>query len=92
MTEVSVRFFGAARSLAGASATRVSVAQELPKVTDILEELVFRFGPEMATLLDYSSIAIEDDIVSIDTVVVAGSEVVILPPVSGGAAGEPWSP
>jgi molybdopterin converting factor subunit 1 len=79
---VRVRLFARARDLAGAGA----VVVELPDGATVAD-LRRRLGeahPRLAPLLSRSAFAVDDAFAGDDQALHAGSEVALLPPVSGG--------
>ena len=82
MTTVTVRLFARARDLAGAEALSV----ELPPgatVADLRRKLAGAV-PALAGLLERSAIGVNEEYAADDTLIPAGAEVAIIPPVSGG--------
>lgn len=81
---VRVRLFAALREAAGTSEDSVAAAT-LPQ---LLETLCARYGPTFRARLAVSSVLIDGQHVrrDADIAVPDGSEVALLPPVSGGAA------
>ena len=79
-----MRFFAAARDAAG---TR-ELTLDAGSLGDLLDDLRSRHGPEFAAVLATARIWVngEDPADGDHTHLVAGDEVAILPPVSGGAA------
>lgn len=80
---VNVRLFAAVREAAGAGEVRVGAAPLPVLLTDLCE----RFGPTFAERLAVCSVLVDGDAVARDAAVDVpdGAEVVLLPPVSGGA-------
>jgi molybdopterin converting factor subunit 1 len=79
---VRVRLFARARDLAAADAVSV----DLPAGATVAE-LRRRLGdtqPALGPLLAKSAVAVNEEFAGDDTVVPAGAEVALLPPVSGG--------
>jgi molybdopterin converting factor subunit 1 len=82
MMTLTVHLFARARELAGADA----VALELPPgatVAELRRTLAGRF-PALAGLLDRSAVAVNHDFADDVRVLLAGDEVAVIPPVSGG--------
>jgi len=79
---VFVHLFGAARERAGLHVLEVQVR---PPATagDVAAQLVLHHG-ELGDLLRTSAIAVDHEFATPDTLVAEGSEVALLPPVSGG--------
>lgn len=82
MATVSLRLFAAAREAAGCAALDI----EAHTVGEVLDYARERFGPDFAAVLAASRVWVDgDEPRSGDATVVAdGSEVAVLPPVSGG--------
>lgn len=82
---MKVLYFARARELAG---TKIEDTDEFDGLTvaEVLAELSLRFGPEFATLVERSTIMVDDSIVTSDRYDEhsVGGELAILPPVSGG--------
>lgn len=79
---VHVRLFARARDLAGADVLRV----ELPDgatVADLRRRLAAEH-PALASLLERSALAVENEFAADSRVLSADAEVALLPPVSGG--------
>lgn len=76
-----VVLLGPARQLAGTGHVDV----EGSTVAEVTDELVRRFGPPFAALLDVSRIWVDGEPADAARVVDEHSELSILPPVSGGA-------
>lgn len=77
-----VRLFARARDLAAADAVTV----ELPPgatAGDLRRALAVAY-PALASLLERSALAVGDDFAGDDLVLPAGTEIALLPPVSGG--------
>jgi molybdopterin converting factor small subunit len=82
MMRFTVRLFARARDLAGADVIAVELA-EGSTVRD-LRGAVARACPALAGLLERSAIALAHDFAGDERVVLAGVEIALLPPVSGG--------
>ncbi len=84
---VTVRLFAAVREAAGTSELTVEAA----KLPDLLADLRERFGEPFARRLDLCTVLLDGSAVAHDlpVEVADGSEVVLLPPVSGGAGMHP---
>jgi molybdopterin converting factor subunit 1 len=81
---VHVRLFARARDLAGADSLRV----ELPEgatVTDLRRQLAADC-PSLASLLERSALAVENEFAADSLRLSAKAEIALLPPVSGGEA------
>lgn len=82
---VRVRLFASLRDAAGSA----EVEAQAGPLTDVLDDLRRRYGEPFSARLAVSSILVDGDAVSGAAVaavdVADGSEVVLLPPVSGGA-------
>jgi molybdopterin converting factor subunit 1 len=79
---VAVRLFARARDLAGADLVRV----ELPEgatVSDLRRGLG-RQCPALASLLEKSALAVDNEFAREDQPLTPGAEVALIPPVSGG--------
>lgn len=76
-----LRLFASAREAAGTG--RVEI--DAPTVGALIDEAVRRFGPGLGELLPSCQIWCNGDPAVASDPVVAGDEVAILPPVSGGA-------
>lgn len=82
MMFVHVRLFARARDLAGSDA----VAIELPdgaRVGDLRRALA-EAHPRLASLLEKSALAVNNEFAEDDVVVPTNAELALLPPVSGG--------
>jgi sulfur-carrier protein len=80
---VPVRMFARARDLAGADALRI----ELPEgatVADLRRQLAVAC-PALASLLERSALAVDNEFAGDTQVLSANAEVALLPPVSGGS-------
>lgn len=82
MARVTLRLFAAAREAAGTG----SVTIEAATLGELLVEARRRFGEELGAVLDGSRVWVDgDEPLSGDaTALVDGSEIAVLPPVSGG--------
>jgi molybdopterin synthase sulfur carrier subunit len=80
---VTLRLFAAAREAAGVT----SVPFEATTLDDLLDAARAQFGGEFAAVLDAARVWVdgEDAPAGGATVLTDGSEVAVLPPVSGGA-------
>jgi len=78
----TVKLFAAARQLAGAE----EVTIELPEGATVAElrAALAEAHPALAELLPSAMIAVNTSYVANDAVVAAGSEIAVIPPVSGG--------
>lgn len=81
---VRVRLFAALREAAGTGEDEVAPG----RLPELLELLCERYGQTFRTRLSVSSVLIDGQHVArtADLVVESGSEIALLPPVSGGAA------
>ena len=82
MARVSLRLFAAAREAAGTS----SITLDHETVGEVLDDARSRFGPEFSAVLAGSRVWLDGDEPGAGdaTPVSEGSEVAVLPPVSGG--------
>lgn len=80
--QVTVLLFAQARQIAGASEVSVNV-ESTPTVRDLRQQISKQF-PQLAELLNRSSIAVNQSYAADDDVVPQGVEVAMIPPVSGG--------
>jgi len=81
--KVNVHLFARARDVAGAS----TVTMDLPpgaRVGDVRRLLAERY-PALASLLERSALAVNDEFAEETLTLRQGAEVALLPPVSGGA-------
>jgi molybdopterin converting factor subunit 1 len=79
---VRIRLFARARDLAGADA----IALELPDSATValLRARLAAAHPALAGLLERSALAVNNEFAGDDTMLPAGAEIALLPPVSGG--------
>lgn len=77
---VKVRLFAALRELAGSS----EVGASGTTVGEIVDELSARYGDRFARIAEVGSFVVNGERVGRDVPVVAGDEIALLPPVSGG--------
>ena len=77
---VRVRLFASLRELAGAPDVEV----EARDVAGVLSALSSRLGPRFDAIMATGSIIVNGEPVDVDRALVAGDEVALLPPVSGG--------
>jgi len=80
--KVFVHLFGAAREKAGRHVVEVEVRPPA-MAGDVAAQLLLHHG-ELGDLLRTAAIAVDRELARIDTPVREGSEVALLPPVSGG--------
>lgn len=80
--QVTVRLFAGVREAAGVTTVEVEVPA-LPLVSDIRQALTVLL-PEVEALLRCSAMAVDGEYAQDITPVMAGSEVAVIPPVSGG--------
>jgi molybdopterin converting factor subunit 1 len=80
---VSVRLFALAKQKAG----RSELTLELPETATVadLRRALARSSPELAPLVPNLMIAVDSEYADDDRPIVAGAEVAVIPPVSGGA-------
>jgi molybdopterin converting factor small subunit len=76
-----LRLFAGAREAAGVA--RDDVDGET--LDDVLTSARQRYGPQFSTVLDTCRVWVNGDEAPLSTVLAAGDEVAVLPPVSGGA-------
>ncbi len=81
-TRVTVRFFAAARDLAGCE----SVERDLPAGCTIalLKNQLAEEFPSLASLLRHSMLAVGHEYAADAAVLAGGEEIAVIPPVSGG--------
>lgn len=79
---ITVYFYAGLREKA--KVTRLSLASTPSMTVKLLRELISRELPEVASLLERSSIAVNDVMVTNDDVLPAECDIALLPPVSGG--------
>jgi sulfur-carrier protein len=79
---VSLRLFARAREAAGCAHDEFESAS----LDDLLEAARVRYGPDFSAVLDTSRVWVNGDVAADggETRLVAGDEVAVLPPVSGG--------
>ncbi|MHB1422723.1 MAG: MoaD/ThiS family protein [Gemmataceae bacterium] len=82
---VHVRLFARARDLAGADVVRVELP-ERAAVADLRRRLAADY-PALASLLDRSALAVENEFTADSRVLSPEVEIALLPPVSGGQRG-----
>jgi MoaD family protein len=82
---VRVRLFAALRELAGAS----EVEAEGRTAGEVADALSARFGERFGKIASVGSLVVNGERASRTTVVAAGDEVALLPPVSGGRFPDP---
>jgi molybdopterin converting factor small subunit len=81
---VQVLLFAAAKQLAGAGEVEVQLSGETaPTIGDLRQTLRQDF-PELAALLSVSAFAINSQWCADDATITMGSQVAMIPPVSGG--------
>lgn len=80
--QVKVLFFAQAREHAGASERELECG-EGDRVSDLLDRLVADV-PALSALRPHLAVAINGELVRVDARLIAGGEVALLPPVSGG--------
>ena len=79
---ITVHFYAGLREKA--KVARLSLACKPGMTIKVLRELISRELPEVALLLERSSIAVNDVIVTNEYVLPDGCNIALLPPVSGG--------
>lgn len=81
---IRLRMFAAAREAAG----RAEDSFEARDLDDLLTQARDRYGPDFGAVLDASRVWVdgEEPVGGGETVLAAGTEVAVLPPVSGGAS------
>jgi molybdopterin converting factor subunit 1 len=79
---IDVHLFARARDVAGAP--RLSL--DLPEMSTVgaLRRRLREVFPGLASLLDHSALAVNNEFAGDDVVLAPGAEVALLPPVSGG--------
>jgi MoaD family protein len=84
----TVRLFAAAREAAGVGRDRIDAAT----VQELLDTARARYGAGFAAVLETCRVWVNGDAAELDTKLLDGDEVALLPPVSGGAGrGAPWT-
>jgi MoaE-MoaD fusion protein len=81
--KVNVHLFARARDVAGASTVTVDLPSGA-RVADVRRLLAERY-PALASLLERSALAVNDEFAEGTLTLPQGAEVALLPPVSGGA-------
>ena len=76
-----LRWFAQAREAAGTGSEEGHGAT----VAEVLADAVTRHGPTLAAIIECSAVWVDGEPAGPDDAVDAGSEVAVLPPVSGGA-------
>jgi molybdopterin converting factor subunit 1 len=80
--KITVHLFAAARDRAGSPTVALSLPPA-PTVADVRAALLARFS-DLAGLLAVSRIAVNHDFAEDTDAILAGAEVAVIPPVSGG--------
>lgn len=80
--KVHVRLFARAKDLVGAETVSLELS-EGACVNDLRRKLNVDY-PALATLLERSAIAVDNEFAENEVVLSAGAEIALLPPVSGG--------
>jgi len=80
--KIEVQLFARARDLAGTGRLAV-VLPENATVEDLRRRLI-EMMPSLASLLEQSALAVDDELAGAETPLSSGTEVALLPPVSGG--------
>lgn len=75
-----VRLFAVLREIAGASEAEADGSS----VEEVVQVLCDRFGERFTRIVQRSSVVVNGERVSLETELVGGEEVAILPPVTGG--------
>lgn len=81
---VQVRLFARARDLAGCDRLQVALP-EGATVAHLRRRMAADY-PKLASLLERSALAVEDEFAADDQVLSGDAEIALLPPVSGGEA------
>ena len=84
MARVGVRLFAALRELAGASV----VEADGSTVDEVVRALSKRFGSRFGAVAGVGSAVLDGERAEADTPLADGQELALLPPVSGGRAGD----
>lgn len=79
---VNVHLFARARDLAGTAVVQLDLSDGAT-VGDVRKQLALRF-PALGPLLQRSALAVNNEFADDSQAVVAGAEIALLPPVSGG--------
>jgi molybdopterin synthase catalytic subunit len=79
---ITVRYFAAARAAVGVDVEVVAI--EAAGTVAALRTLLVTRHPALARVLRQSRIAVNERFVADDSVVVAGADVAVIPPVAGG--------
>lgn len=82
MMKVDVQLFARARELAGVCSIRIELPQEA-SVADLRKQLASEH-PELASLLERSALAVDNEFASEDLRLTSRASVALIPPVSGG--------
>lgn len=82
-TAVTVLFFASAREVAGRARAEMS-APDGTTVAGMTDRIVDQFGPQLRPLLAGCALWVNGAPVTASTVLQAGDELAVLPPVSGG--------
>lgn len=82
--ELTVRLFGAAREAVGAREVKLSLPEHV-RVADVRAALRTA-APPLANLCARAAVSVNQRVAAEDEPVVAGDEIALLPPVSGGSA------
>jgi molybdopterin converting factor subunit 1 len=80
--KILVRFFARAKDLAGADVVSVDLPAGAT-VNDLRRQLAHAYPP-LANLLEHSALAVDNEFAADSLVLLPGTEVALLPPVSGG--------
>jgi molybdopterin converting factor subunit 1 len=79
---ISVRLFARAKDLAGAGALTIDLPPEA--TVGQLKRRLAEEQPKLSGILERSAVAVNEEFADDETVLRAGAEVALLPPVSGG--------
>lgn len=85
MAELTVRYFAGARAAAGRDSETLTVGPELSTVDDVVRELSYRHGPDLAKVLAACSYLLDETAVrDRSTTLPPGATLDVLPPFAGG--------
>lgn len=82
VTRIEVLLFAQAREIAGRST--IAVTLTVPASVAALRAALAQAHPDLAPLLPTCRFAIEQEFASDDALIAPGSEIALIPPVSGG--------
>ena len=80
--KIEVKLFAAARQAANQELVEIEIADQ-GTVNDLKIELVKCF-PQLESMLDHLLVAVDAEYAKEDQILLAGCEVAVIPPVSGG--------